>query len=82
MSGDHNMHASGNRVEIPEWTDPMTGSTAPRKKTSLFETMTLRDYFAAKAMQTLMIERDRRPMKMVVEFSYDWADAMLEARVK
>ena len=41
--------------------------------------MTLRDYFAAKAMQQLMQERGERPMQMVVDFAYDWADAMIEA---
>lgn len=41
--------------------------------------MTLRDYFAAKAMQQLMKERGERPMQMVVDFAYSWADAMIEA---
>ena len=79
MSGDHNMHASGNRVEIPEWTDPMTGSTAPRKKTSLFETMTLRDYFAAKVLR-LYSDDTLELMEENARKAYAQADAMLKAR--
>lgn len=49
-----------------------------------YEGMTLRDYFAAKAMQGLFA-RDRN-RKLVVNAeenartAYDWADAMLKAR--
>ena len=40
--------------------------------------MTLRDYFAAKAMQTLLI--DSRSIIGIPEASYAFADAMLAAR--
>jgi hypothetical protein len=46
--------------------------------------MTLRDYFAAKAMQELMTYKDRpiylRPVDEVAIDAYEMADAMLEAR--
>jgi hypothetical protein len=52
--------------------------------------MTLRDYFAAKAMQVLMTETDgtnddnpdspRWQSSEVAEMAYEQADAMLEAR--
>jgi hypothetical protein len=52
--------------------------------------MTLRDYFAAKAMQVLMTETDginddnpdypRWQSNEVAELAYEQADAMLEAR--
>lgn len=47
--------------------------------------MTLRDYFAAKAMQSLIIEGagvnyDERQINSMTKTAYDWADAMLEAR--
>ncbi len=42
--------------------------------------MSLRDYFAAKAMQALIPIRDGRPMRMAAQFAYDWADEMMEVR--
>lgn len=46
--------------------------------------MTLRDYFAAKAMQELMTYKDRpaylRPVDEVATDAYEMADAMLKAR--
>jgi len=44
--------------------------------------MTLRDYFAAKAMQAAMSknELDHHSMKDIAEGSYKFADAMLKAR--
>jgi len=56
-----------------------------------FQGMTLRDYFAAKAMQMALAElwaqavRDGKPHKKYVgetaaKFSYEVADAMLKAR--
>ena len=47
--------------------------------------MTLRDYFAAAAMQGIagwMAERDIRAPKHAAELAYFYADAMLEARSK
>jgi len=44
--------------------------------------MTLRDYFAAKAMQGMLSENSgiRYPTDELVDFSYKVADAMLKAR--
>ena len=46
--------------------------------------MTLRDYFAAKAMQELMTYKDRpayyRPVDEVAIEAYETADAMMKAR--
>lgn len=48
--------------------------------------MTLRDYFAAKAMQGAIISNNREFDDMgdsdIAEYSYALADAMLAARVK
>jgi uncharacterized protein with PhoU and TrkA domain len=43
-----------------------------------WEGMTLRDYFAAKAMQGLMDAA--MPMPEIADAAYDMADAMLKAR--
>jgi hypothetical protein len=44
--------------------------------------MDLRDYFAAKAMQTLLLNDsyDFSDRKVIAETAYAYADAMLEAR--
>jgi len=43
--------------------------------------MTLRDYFAAKAIQTILYDKNMPgTMKILAEFAYDVADAMIEAR--
>lgn len=45
--------------------------------------MTLRDYFAAKAMQALIRNfQDRTPDPAIPEWAYDWADGLLKARNK
>lgn len=45
--------------------------------------MTLRDYFAGKAMQVLISDGEGLDNpKEVCEFSYSYADSMLEARKK
>ena len=41
--------------------------------------MTLRDYFAAKAMQALIEKYDESPVEISLE-AYEFADAMLKAR--
>jgi hypothetical protein len=48
------------------------------------EGMTLRDYFAAKAMQTLLLDDsyDFRDRNLIAQKAYAFADAMLEARGK
>ena len=42
--------------------------------------MTLRDYFAAKAMQALIHVQVQTKQQMTPETAYEWADAMLKAR--
>lgn len=42
--------------------------------------MTLRDYFAAKAMQGLIVRRENGTHADIAENAYMMADAMLEAR--
>jgi hypothetical protein len=42
--------------------------------------MTLRDYFAAKAMQGLLASEVNAPLKTFAKQAYAVADAMLEAR--
>lgn len=44
--------------------------------------MTLRDYFAAKAMQAFLMRQSSMtaPDEMIAEAAYDTADAMLKAR--
>ena len=56
----------------------------PHSGTSQFaqEGMTLRDYFAAKAMQGMLSENSgiRYPTDELVDFAYKVADAMMKAR--
>ena len=42
--------------------------------------MTLRDYFAAKAMQSELMDREWQDIKSLALYAYDIADAMLKAR--
>ena len=42
--------------------------------------MTLRDYFAAKAMQGLLASEFNAPLKTFATKVYEMADAMMEAR--
>ena len=44
------------------------------------EGMTLRDYFAAKAMQSELMDRRWQDIKSLALYAYDIADAMLKAR--
>ncbi|WP_294129634.1 hypothetical protein [Sphingomonas sp.] len=46
------------------------------------EGMTLRDYFAAKAMQPMLAEWRHRPLDEFAELAYSMADAMLKARIQ
>ena len=46
------------------------------------EGMTLRDYFAAKAMQALIHVQVKTAQSQTAETAYEWAEAMLEARKK
>jgi hypothetical protein len=46
--------------------------------TTWFDGMTLRDFFAAKAMQGLMDAA--MPMPEIADAAYEMADAMMEAR--
>jgi len=42
--------------------------------------MTLRDYFAARAMQGMMVEVDQPACDYIARTAYNLADAMLKAR--
>jgi hypothetical protein len=45
--------------------------------------MDLRDYFAAKAMQAMLVNRNEASyLQSMPKICYQWADAMLEAREK
>ena len=59
---------------FPNVHDPKTGSMS--------HGMSLRDYFAAKAMQSLMWDKDLNldSKEDVAEVAYAYADAMLKAR--
>lgn len=43
--------------------------------------LTVRDYFAAKAMQALLTKQDPKVVD-ITEEAYDWADMMIEERNK
>lgn len=59
----------------------MTKETGgPAFPTEIYEGMTMRDYFAAKAMQAMVNEYD--DFNYMAGLSYEIADAMLEARTK
>jgi hypothetical protein len=45
-----------------------------------FNGMTLRDYFAAKAMQAIMTRSPATPFSNVANYAYEQAKAMMEAR--
>lgn len=49
-------------------------------KTVPIQEITLRDYFAAKAMQGMMVENDDPVCNYIAKKSYEMADEMLEAR--
>ncbi|MEB6539633.1 hypothetical protein MXM81_11095 [Serratia plymuthica] len=42
--------------------------------------MTLRDYFAGKAMQSIPLSLDKNEQQLIANAAYRMADAMLEAR--
>jgi hypothetical protein len=45
--------------------------------------MDLRDYFAAKAMQAMLVNRNEAVyLQEMPKICYQWADAMMEARKK
>lgn len=76
----------GSAFPAVEWQTHESGELYERKT----EGMTLRDYFAAKAMQTLIAELDgdeddnpgspRFSMIEVATLAYEQADAMMEVR--
>jgi hypothetical protein len=57
--------------------DPSTPEDAVQ---SLHNGMTLRDYFAAKAMQGMMHDVSQPVGEVIAEWAYQVADAMLKAR--
>jgi len=63
--------------DIPAFPRPYSGTSQFAQ-----EGMTLRDYFAAKAMQGMLSENSgiRYPTDELVDFAYKVADAMMKAR--
>ena len=60
-----------------------TGGPAFPTQVASYEGMTLRDYFAAKAMQAMLqLGADSEAFEEDAEMSYQMADAMLRAREK
>ena len=59
-----------------------TGQNANQRVAPLLAAMDLRDYFAAKAMQSYLLDKDRDSFtfEQWAQASYEMADAMLEAR--
>lgn len=56
------------------------GAAFPVPEPGLETGMTLRDYFAAKALQSQMITHPETPTENLALWSYQMADAMLRAR--
>lgn len=44
--------------------------------------MTMRDYFASKAMQSIPLSLEKNEQSLIAQAAYKMADAMLEARNK
>lgn len=67
-----------------EYGEIITGGPAyPAKaSTGIFLGMTLRDYFAAKAMQACIARGDDSNRPGIAEWSYAMADTMLKERIK
>lgn len=66
-----------NTTHINEPTEP----NAKSKDGQLLETISLRDYFAAKAMQGFAASDSHWPTAdAVASNAYEWADAMLRTR--
>jgi len=62
-------------------TDKNAGESAfPRGTSSTYTGMTLRDYFAAKALQGLLASDVNAPLEQFASQSYLVADEMLKAR--
>ena len=59
---------------------PAKSYDVARQTWTIEEGMTLRDYFAAKAMQSLITLQFQTKQVQAAETAYEWADAMLEAR--
>ena len=59
-----------------------TGQNANQRVAPLLAAMDLRDYFAAKAMQSYLLDKDRDSFtfEQWAQASYEMADAMLKAR--
>jgi hypothetical protein len=61
--------------DIPAFPRPYSGTTQFAQ-----EGMTLRDYFAAKAMQGLLASDVNAPMKTFANKAYEMANLMMESR--
>lgn len=65
-------------LEGERWADPLK----PYLGTTTYDGMTLRDYFAAKAMQPNLLQHSHGGYKpaQIAKWAYELADAMLAAR--
>lgn len=61
-------------AEFRTWWFNHTGGSAA-------EGLTVRDYFAAKVINTMIDKYDESPSRLAAE-AYKWADAMLKERMK
>ncbi len=61
---------------------PMLGSVAYNSDWSIDPGMTLRDYFAAKAMASVPLALDSNEQQLIANAAYAQADAMLRTREK
>jgi len=59
---------------------PLSFVAHPTEETFVAKGMTLRDYFAAQAMQAIMTRSPATPFSNVANYAYEQAKAMMEAR--
>ena len=78
------MTANGRKIIVSNTTPTSapTGQNANQRVAPLLAAIDLRDYFAAKAMQSYLLDKDRDSFtfEQWAQASYEMADAMLEAR--
>ena len=86
--GEHEKAAKNGGQAFPVLADVMDADGRPLRVSGIYDGMTLRDYFAAKAMQanwqTMLSQSAPKNADSAIELmarvSYKVADAMLEAR--
>jgi hypothetical protein len=81
----HRQETNQRPPDIPQeqWRNNIGGPAFPTPFFESDEGMTLRDYFAAKALQAMLSDpvwRSNNDSGLIAHFAYKMADAMLEAR--